>query len=66
MGAQNGQIRQLEETMNRLPANLVRILVLLLLALRPALAEMCESTGEYEYTHGDNESIIHQWNSWRN
>ncbi|MCA9784261.1 MAG: hypothetical protein KDC10_13050 [Calditrichaeota bacterium] len=44
--------------MNRLPANLVRILVLLLLALRPALAEMCESTGEYEYTHGDNESII--------
>ncbi|MFA7332286.1 MAG: hypothetical protein WC326_14545 [Candidatus Delongbacteria bacterium] len=27
-------------------------------AARPALAEMCESTGEYEYTYGDAESIM--------
>ena len=31
---------------------------LVLLAPLPAAAEMCESTGEYEYTYGDNESIM--------
>lgn len=44
--------------MKTLPAFLFRAVILLLLSLQPVLAEMCESTGEYEYTHGDNESII--------
>lgn len=44
--------------MKTLPAFLFRAVVLLLLCLQTATAEMCESTGEYEYTHGDNESII--------
>jgi opacity protein-like surface antigen len=33
------------------------LFLMLLVPLRAA-AEMCESTGEYEYTYGDNESII--------
>lgn len=44
--------------MKTLPAFLFRAVILLLLSLQTVSAEMCESTGEYEYNHGDNESII--------